>query len=273
MVRDGTRVSWKGTAIKQVEGCSLGPADSCDYSDIALDHFLQLVVPILEDRLNLDLQFLKFFRDDGICIFHGDGHLVLDMLEILNQQRPELQFTTEFCICGNVLGSCLTCPKVVPYLDCKVSIYMEELEDGFIVPQLKTCTYSKPTDIHHYIEPNSCTPNLTKKSPAIIKGVAHRLRLTNTLDADLISSFNLFSGYLVASGYDKTTVIKYFSEILSVSNRSLAFKVKEADNSFKIALTTKLHPALPNIGTFFDRFYNFISACPVSSVIFPRTSL
>ena len=80
-------------------------------------------------------------------------------------------------------------------------------------------------------------------------------------------------GYLVASGYDKTTVIKYFSEMLSVSNRSLAFKVKEADNSFKIALTTKLHPALPNISTFFDRFYHILSACPVSSVIFPRTSL
>ena len=132
---------------------------------------------------------------------------------------------------------------------------MKELEDGFLIPQLKTCTYSKPTDIHHYIEPNSCTPNLTKKSPDIIKGVAHRLRPTNTLDADLISSFNFFSGYLVASGHDKTTVIKYFSEMLSVSNRSLTFKVKEADNSFKIAFTTKLNPARPNIGTFFVRFY------------------
>ena len=30
IVRDGTRVQWKGNVIKQLDGCSLGPADSCD---------------------------------------------------------------------------------------------------------------------------------------------------------------------------------------------------------------------------------------------------
>ena len=44
IVRDGTRVQWDGDVIKQLDGCSLGPSDSCDYSDIALDHFLQLLV-------------------------------------------------------------------------------------------------------------------------------------------------------------------------------------------------------------------------------------
>ena len=150
---------------------------------------------------------------------------------------------------------------------------MEEQQDGLIIPQLKTCTYSKPTDIHHYIEPNSCTPNLNKRSPAIIKGVAHRLRLTNTRDDDFLASLNKYSGYLVASGYDKLTVLKYFSDILSTSNRTIAFRVKEPDNSFKIAFTTKLHPALPNIRDIFERFYYILSACPVSSVIFPRISL
>ena len=40
IVRDGTRVQWREETIQQVKGCSLGPADSCDYSDIALDSFL-----------------------------------------------------------------------------------------------------------------------------------------------------------------------------------------------------------------------------------------
>ena len=39
IVRDGTRVQWRDDTIQQVEGCSLGPGDACDYCDIALDSF------------------------------------------------------------------------------------------------------------------------------------------------------------------------------------------------------------------------------------------
>ena len=273
IVRDGTRVQWRDDTIKQEDGCSLGPADSCDYCDIALDSFLQILVPRLEDCLNVDLQFLRFFRDDGLLLFFGQSHLVLDMLELLNQEREELKFTTEMCSCGNVLGCCSVCPKSLPYLDCMISVYMEQLEDGTFLPQLKTSTYSKPTDIHHYIEPSSCTPNLSKKSPAIIKGVAHRLRITNMLDSDLLQSLGVYSGYLVASGFDKATVIKHFTDILSVSNRDLVFKTKEPDHSFKIALVTKMHPALPNINKIFDKFYSVVNSCPVSSKVLPRGSL
>ena len=73
IVRDGTRVYWDGSVIKQMDGCSLGPADSCDYCDIALDYFLQLVVPKLENTLGKRMQWLKFFFDDGLFIFSGDS--------------------------------------------------------------------------------------------------------------------------------------------------------------------------------------------------------
>ena len=182
-------------------------------------------------------------------------------------------FTTEFCECGNVCGSCNTCPKSVSYLDCLVSVYEELQDDGSSIYQLKTCTYSKSMDVHHYIDPSSCTPQLTRKSPAIIKGVAHRLRLTNMLDEDLLSALNHFSGYLEASGYDKKTIIKHFSAISLVSNRSLAFQTKAVDSSFKIALVTRMHPALPDINKIFDQFYFIISGCPVSTIILPRDSL
>ena len=197
IVRDGTRVKWKEYTVKQMDGCSLGPADSCDYSDIALDAFLQIVVPKIEEALDIDLTFLRFFRDDGFFVFFGQEKLILDMLKILNSERDELTFTTEYCSCGNVLGCCSSCPASLPFLDCMVSVYMKEMEDGSILPQIKTITYSKPTDIHHYIEPSSCTPNLNERSPAIIKGVAHRLRATNMLDDDLLHSLNIFSGYMI----------------------------------------------------------------------------
>ena len=63
-------------------------------------------------------------------------------------ERPELKFTTEFCSCGERLGSCSSCPKMIPFLDCMVFIHFTNQEDGTIVHQLKTQTYSKPTDIH-----------------------------------------------------------------------------------------------------------------------------
>ena len=273
IIRDGTRVKWNDSVVRQLDGCSLGPADSCDYCDIALDFFLQLLIPRLESSLNMKLPWIKFFRDDGLFIFSGDSQLVFDILTILNGEREELQFTTELCSCGNVLGCCHTCPKAIPYLDCLISVYQETLEDGSSVSQIKSTTYSKPTDIHHYIPPSSCTPNLSKKSPAIIKGVAHRLRLTNILDTDLLAALNKFSGYLEASGYDKATTIRFFTNILAVSNRDLAFSSKELDISFKVALVTQIHPALPNIAKVIDQYYPLLKQSPVSSTIFPRSSI
>ena len=113
------------------------------------------MVPKIENILGLDLKFLRFFRDDGLLVFFGPGQLDLDMLEILNTERRELKFTTEYCECGQVLGCCPNCSKSVPYLDCMVSVYKEILEDGTTIHQLKTCTYSKLTDIHHYHAPGT----------------------------------------------------------------------------------------------------------------------
>ena len=141
------------------------------------------------------------------------------------------------------------------------------------VPQLKTITYSKPTDIHHYIEPTSCTPNLSNKSTAIIKGVANRLRLTTMLDTDLLDVLNTYGGYLSSCGYDRTCIIRTFSEILLSTNREVAFRTKVPDDAFKVALVTKHHPALPNVTQLIDKFYPIISNCPVSTVILPRKSL
>ena len=93
------------------------------------------------------------------------------------------------------------------------------------------------------------------------------------LDDDLLNSLNIFSGYLTASGYDKVTVIKYFTEVLSVSNRAVVFKEKDEDLTFKIALVTNMHPALPNVKKIMDRFYPIIESCPFSAKVFPRQSL
>ena len=77
----------------------------------------------------------------------------------------------------------------------------------------------------------------------------------------------------MSSGYDRATIIRNFSEILQTSNKDIAFQVKPPDSSFKVALVTKLHPALPNLHKLLDRFYPVISTCSLSAAIFPRNSL
>ena len=190
IVRDGTRALWRDEVVRQKDGCSLGPSDSCDYADIALDAFLQVLVPRLECQLKVDLSFLGFYRDDVFMGLFEEGRIVLDILNILNCERQELKFTTEFCPCGEVLGTCSSCPKKIPFLDCMVSLHSLTKESGITVQQLMTQTYAKPTDIHKYIHPSSSTPNLSVRSPSIIKGVAHILRLTNTEYEDSLTALH-----------------------------------------------------------------------------------
>jgi hypothetical protein len=72
-----TRVKWRDKIVLQIDVCSLGPVDSCDYADIALEAFLQVFVPRLESELNVDLSFLRLFRQqtnscvDVFCVMLG----------------------------------------------------------------------------------------------------------------------------------------------------------------------------------------------------------
>ena len=198
-------------------------------------------------------------------VLFEEGRIVLDILNILNSERQELKFTTEFCPCGEVLGTCSSCPKKIPFLYCMVSLHSLTKDSGIIVQQLKTQTYSKPTDIHKYIPPSSCTPNLSVRSPAIIKGVAHRLRMTNTEDGDLLTALNNYSGYLEASGYDRKAIMKHFHSIMDTSNQALVSTVKVQDSSFKCSLVVKMHPALPDIRDVMRKFLPTLSRCPLAS--------
>ena len=107
-----------------------------------------------------------------------------------------------------------------------VSLHSLTKDSGITVQQLKNQSYSKPEDIHKYIPPSSCTPNLSVRSPAIIKGVAHRLRMTNTDDGDLLTALNNYSGYLEASGYDRKAIMKHFHSIMDTSNKALVSRYR-----------------------------------------------
>ena len=157
--------------------------------------------------------------------------------------------------------------------DLLMAIYSLTKDSGITVQQLKTQTYSKPTDIHKYIPPSSCTPNLSVRSPAIIKGVAHRLRMTNTEDGDLLTALNNYSGYIEASGYDRKAIMKHFHSIMDTSNQALVSTVKVQDSSFKCPLVVKMHPALPDIRDVMRKFLPTLSRCPLASKVFPGGSI
>ena len=114
-----------------------------------------------------------------------------------------------------------------------------------MVWQFSMSAYSKPTDAHAYLSPISCTaPHLNSEGVSVAKTVGARLRSIHSSDSDLLDSLNRYSGFLIARGYDETS-IKYHLSAMANRDRMLMlsghFKPKQ---QLKVPLVTDLHPAI-----------------------------
>ena len=106
------------------------------------------------------------------------------------------------------------------------------------------------------------------------KTVGARLRSIHSSDSDLLNSLNLYSGYLIARGYQKKSV-KF--QLASMANRdrlgmlSGQFKPKP---KLTVPLVTNLHPAITCLSSMMST--SFSSACrsdPLLNILLPTSSL
>ena len=73
--------------------------------------------------------------------------------------------------------------------------------------QFSMASYSKPTDVHSYIYPSSCSsPHLNVDGVAVAKTVGMRLRSLYSDDKQLLHALNQYSGYLISRGYDEKSI-------------------------------------------------------------------
>ena len=106
------------------------------------------------------------------------------------------------------------------------------------------------------------------------KTVGARLRSIHSSDSDLLNSLNLYSGYLIARGYQEKSV-KF--HLASMANRdrlgmlSGQFKPKP---KLTVPLVTNLHPAITCLSSMMST--SFSSACrsdPLLNILLPTSSL
>ena len=125
------------------------------------------------------------------------------------------------------------------------------------------------------MSPTSCrAPNLNEEGVSVAKTVGARLRSIHSSDSDLLNSLNLYSGYLIARGYQEKSV-KF--QLASMANRdrlgmlSGQFKPKP---KLTVPLVTNLHPAITCLSSMMST--SFSSACrsdPLLNILLPTSSL
>ena len=85
---------------------------------------------------------------------------------------------------------------------------------------------------------------MNSEGVAVAKTVGTRLRTIHSNDHDLLRSLNLYSGYMVARGYNPDSV-KY--HLAAMANRSRISLIKgdyKRPSTFILPMVTKLHPAI-----------------------------
>ena len=134
--------------------------------------------------------------------------------------------------------------------------------------------YSKPTDAHAYLSPESCTaPHLNYEGVSVAKTVGARLRSIHSSDAELLDSLNLYSGFLIARGYNEDS-IKYHLAAMANRDRILMlsgqFKPKQ---TLKVPLVTNLHPAITCLSEMIAPIVDAAKKDPLLKILVPPSSV
>ena len=111
-------------------------------------------------------------------------------------------------------------------------------------------------------------------SHSVAKTVGTRLRTIHSNDQDLLSSLNLYSGYLIARGYKEDSVLYHLAATANRSRSSLICGQSRKNNSFVLPLVTNLHPATTVLSKIArNALEEACEADPVISYIIPKSSL
>ena len=200
--------------------------------------------------------------------------IVPKIRDFFNAFNPDIQWTIPDCsLCSIPL---VACPHYIflEFLDCKIS-WKQVQQDSKLIWQFQVSSYSKPTDCHAYLSPESCTaPHLNKKGVSVAKTVGCRLRGIHSNDSDLLEALNEYSGYLVARGYDEISV-KY--HLANMANRSRPMVLRgeyKPPQKLVVPLVSSLHPATTVLSQIVkSSFSSATTLDPVLDVLLPPSSL
>ena len=276
LVRNGNFFRWKDVYYNQISGCALGDPDSCSYSDLSMADLLDRMIPACEQTLNVPLDpHFKVYRDDGLGVVVGDDSLLIpQILDFFNSFNSQIQWTIPMCnICSSPEA---TCPhyKKLEFLDCCFT-WKRVQKNNILIWQFEVQSFSKSTDCHAYLAPNSCSaPHLNSSGASVAKTVGTRLRTIHSNDARLLHDLNLYSGYLIARGYKEESIKFHLANMANRSRENLLEGSFSNSSKFVLPLVTTLHPSTTILSKLTkEAFLDASKKDPVVQFLFPQTSI
>ena len=275
IVRNGNFFRWQHQYYNQISGCALGDPDSCSYCDISIANLFDSMIPECEISLDIQLDpFFKAYRDDGLGVIFGDPSIIPQVKDFFNNYNESIQWTIPDCkTCGVPEATCQHYSQL-EFLDILVT-WKQVPKDDFLVWQFQTATYSKPTDVHAYLHPTSCSsPHLNSFGTSVAKTVGTRLRTIHSNDSALLLDLNKFTGYLVARGYKESSVKYHLTNMANRSRQLLLDGSYVQSKNFKMPLVTSLHPSITVLTQITKKsFQSATELDPVLQYLLPKPSI
>ena len=191
---------------RQIKGTAMGPANACDYADIAMVDLDELVhsnqlpelhgipIPTLFER----------FRDDIFILWLSKPDKLIELFNLINTFYPTIKFT-------------MTEPTTegLEFLD--TFVYIKE-------KVLHTKPFSKPCDNHQYLSPNSCHPHHNIAN--IPYCIAYRLFKITSEPVEYEKVKIEYSTYLSDRNYSLDCINEAFDKVEKLDRMSLIYTSK-----------------------------------------------
>ena len=136
--------------------------------------------------------------------------------------------------------------------------------------KITTSVYSKPTNVHQYIMPNSATPKSSLQG--IAKGVATRIRRICSEEADFIQTSENYQQKLVNRGYNESFIKDEFSQIAQLERNTVLAR-KNRNRKQVTAWVVDYNPRLPPLNKFLKQSLSKLYEDEQMRKCFPEGSL
>ena len=251
---DYNLATFNGTTYKQTSGTAMGPKNACDYADVAMNYIDQAVHnnnPDTSPCPHVPVDWNRF-RDDVYMPWIGSEAQLLEFMDWLNSIHPSLKFTVKYSRDG------------VEFLDLFVYTGIDN--------KLNTRLFSKGSDTHSYLTPNSCHKlHMIENIPF---NTARRVYQNNSEYVNYECDKVTYTNYLLDRGYDSKFVSDAFERAESLDRQSL-YQVKANSSTGKLflPLVTETNPALPDMAKIINKHKHILALDPTLEKVIPADSL
>ena len=244
--------TFNGITYKQLTGTAMGPKNACDYADVAMNFIDQAIHNVNPDNIpnpHVPVDYNRF-RDDCYIPWIGTEGSFMEFVAWLNTIHPSLKFTESHSKDG------------VEFLD----LFVYSNEEG----HLHTKLYSKPSDTHCYLTPNSC--HQTHMVNNIPNNTARRVFQNNSQEYNYNSDKVIFTQHLINRGYSEPFIKDAFEKVEKLNRQSLYKEKSEAaEKKICLPLIIDTNSALPPVAKIIDKHKHILALDPQINKIIPSS--